>query len=320
VSTDYVGIGLIALTFAAFQIMLDRGEDDDWFSSPFIGSLAVIAAAGAATAVAWLLYTRRPVVDLRVFKDRNFTLGCIAIGTFAVLLYGSAVLVPQLAQQHLGYTALLAGLVMSPGAVCVIFLIPLLNLVLPRVQTRFILTFGFLVLGCSMLYSRTLAPDIDFRHLMFMRITQSLGIGFLFVPLSILAYGTLPRDLQQDATALFTMFRNVLGSVGISVATAMITSRTQTHMAYLGYHTSQTNPNFREHLAQVSRAIQGLGASASVAAQKAFGHAYQTFIAQASFLAYKDVFLYCALLAFVFTPLTFFFSGVKKAGGPPGAH
>jgi DHA2 family multidrug resistance protein len=320
VSTDYVGIGLIALTFAAFQIMLDRGEDDDWFSSGFIGSLAAIAAVGAATAVAWLLYARRPVVDLRVFKDRSFALGCIAIGIFAILLYGSAVLVPQLAQQHLGYTALLAGLVMSPGAVCVIFLIPVLNIILPRVQTRFVVTVGFLVLGGSMLYSRMLTPDIDFRHLMYMRMAQSLGIGFLFVPLSILAYSTLPHDLQQDATALFTMFRNVLGSVGISVTTAMITSRTQTQMAYLAYHTSQTNPNFRETLSQLTQAIQGLGATASVAAQKAFGQAYQTLIAQASFLAYKDVFLYCALLAILFTPLTFLFSGVKKAGGPPGAH
>jgi MFS transporter, DHA2 family, multidrug resistance protein len=320
VSTDYIGIGLIALTFAAFQIMLDRGEDDDWFSSPFIGSLAVIAVVAAATAVAWLLYVRKPVVDLRVLKDRNFALGCIAIGSFSVLLYGSAVLVPQLAQQHLGYTALLAGLVMSPAAVCVIFIIPLLNLILPRVQARFVLTFGFLVLGCSMLYSRTVTPDIDFGHLMFMRITQSLGIGFLFVPLSILAYGTLPRALQQDATALFTMFRNVLGSVGISVCTAMITSRTQAHMAYLGYHSSQANPNFRNTLTQLTRAIQGLGATAAVAAQRAFGQAYQTLIAQASFLAYKDVFLYCALLAFAFLPLTFLFSGVKKAGGPPGAH
>jgi MFS transporter, DHA2 family, multidrug resistance protein len=320
VSTDYVGIGLIALTFAAFQIMLDRGEDDDWFSSPFIGSLAIVAAAGAASAVAWLLYVRKPVVDLRVFKDRNFTLGCIAIGSFAVLLYGSSVLVPQLAQQHLGYTAFLAGLVMSPAAVCVIFIIPLLNLILPRVQTRFVLMFGFLVLSGSMLYSRTLTPDIDFVHLMLIRITQTLGIGFLFVPLSILAYGTLPRDLQQDATALFTMFRNVLGSVGISVCTAMITSRTQAHMAYLGYHSSYANPNFRDTLSQLTRAIQGLGLTAGAAAQRAFGQAYQTLVAQAAFLAYKDVFLYCAVLAFAFTPFTFFFSGVKKAGGPPGAH
>jgi DHA2 family multidrug resistance protein len=108
--------------------------------------------------------------------------------------------------------------------------------------------------------------------------------------------------------------------VGISVSTAMITSRTQVHMAYLADHTSQANPNFRQILSQLTQAIQGLGSTASVAAQKAFGQAYQTLIAQAAFLAYKDVFLYCALLAIVFTPLTFLFSGVKKAGGAPGAH
>ena len=321
VTTDYVGIGLIALTFAAFQVMLDRGEDDDWFSSPLIRSLAVIAAVGAATAVAWLLYVRKPVVDLRVFKDRNFALGCVAIGCFATLLYGSAVLIPQLAQQHLGYTALLAGLLLSPGALCVILLIPFLNLLLPRVQTRFVVTVGFLVLGGSMLYSRTLTPDIDFIRLMTMRMAQSVGIGFLFVPLSILTYGTLPRALQGDATALFTMFRNVFGSVGISVSTAMVTSRTQVHMAYLGYHASRDNPNFQALLSQLTRAIQALGSTAAVSAQKAFGQAYQTLIAQAGFLAYKDVFLYCALLAFAFAPVTFFFSGVKKAAGASsGAH
>ena len=124
VSIDYIGISLIAITFACFQIMLDRGEDDDWFSSNAIRTFAILAAVGVATAIAWLLYTRKPVVDLRVFKDRNFALGSIAIACFAMLLYGSAVIIPQLAQQHLGYTALLAGLVMSPGALAVIFLIP----------------------------------------------------------------------------------------------------------------------------------------------------------------------------------------------------
>jgi MFS transporter, DHA2 family, multidrug resistance protein len=320
VSTDYIGIGLIALTFACLQIMLDRGEDDDWFASNAIRAFAILAAVGAATACAWLLYARKPVVDLRVFKDRNFTLGSLAIACFAMLLYGSAVIIPQLAQQHLGYTALLAGLVLSPGALCVIFLIPLLSLVMPHVQTRLIVTFGFMVLGCSLLYSRIVAPDIDFRHLVSIRLAQSLGIGFLFVPLSVLTYQTIPRRLQGDATALFTMFRNVAGSIGISLSTAAITSRTQVHMAYLSYHMTNTNPNFRDTVAQISRAIQNLGSSAAASAQSALGQTYQTLIAQAGFLAYKDVFLYCALVAFAFVPLTFFFSPVKRAGGPGAAH
>jgi DHA2 family multidrug resistance protein len=320
VSIDYIGISLIAITFACFQIMLDRGEDDDWFSSSVIRTFAILAAVGAATAIAWLLYTRKPVVDLRVFKDRNFMLGSIAIAFFATLLYGSAVIIPQLAQQHLGYTALLAGLVMSPGALCVIFLIPLLAFIMPHVQTRFVVTVGFMVLGCSLLYSRTIAPDIDFRHLVGIRAAQSLGIGFLFVPLSVLTYQTVPRRLQGDATALFTMFRNVAGSVGISLSTALITSRTQAHMAYLSYHMTNANPNFRATITQIARAIQNLGSSAAASAQTALGQAYQMLIAQAGLLAYKDVFLYCALVAFAFVPFTFFFSPVKKAGGPAAAH
>jgi len=320
-SVDYVGISLIALTFASFQIMLDRGEDADWFSSGLIRAFAILAAVGAASACAWLLYTRNPVVNIRVLKDRNFALGSLAIGCFAMILYGSGVLIPQLAQQHLGYTALLAGLVLSPGALCVIFLIPILSLVMPHVQTRFIVTCGFLVLGCSLLYSRTFSPDIDFTHLVEMRITQSLGIGFLFVPVSVLTYQTVSQKLRGDATALFTMFRNVFGSVGISMATALITSRTQTHMAYLSGHLSAASPNLNGALAQISRAVQHLGASAMQSTQTAMGQVYRGLIAQAGFLAYKDVFLYCALLAFAFTPLTLFFSPVKTAGGPgAGGH
>jgi DHA2 family multidrug resistance protein len=320
VSIDYIGISLIAITFGCFQVMLDRGEDADWFASSAIRTFAILASVGAATAVGWLLYTRKPVVDLRVMKDRNFMLGSLAIACFATLLYGSAVILPQLAQQHLGYTALLAGLVMSPGALCVIFLIPLLAVIMPHVQTRFIVTTGFLVLGCSLLYSRTIAPDIDFRHLVALRAAQSLGIGFLFVPLSVLTYQTLPHRMQQDATALFTMFRNVAGSVGISVSTALVTSRTQAHMAYLSYHMTNTNPNFRATVTQISHAIQNLGSSAAASAQSALGQVYQTLIAQAGLLAYKDVFLYCALVAFAFVPFTFLFSPIKKAGGPAAAH
>jgi len=320
VSTDYLGIGLIALTFASLQIMLDRGEDDDWFGSGFIRACAVAAAVGAATAVAWLLYTRKPVVRLDVLKDKNFRLGSFAIASFAIVLYGTAVLVPQLAQQHLGYTALLAGLVLSPASLCVILIIPLLNLVMPHVQTRLLVTAGFVLLGLSMLYSSTLAPDIDFRHLVLMRIAQTVGIGFLFVPVSVLAYQTVPQRLQGDATALFTMFRNVAGSVGISISTAAITSRTQAHMAYLAYHLTRTNPSFDATVSRVASAIQQLGATAAAALPKALGQTYLTLIAQASFLAYRDVYLYGALLAFAFVPFTLLFSPMKSAARPGAGH
>jgi DHA2 family multidrug resistance protein len=320
VSIDYIGIGLIALTFACFQIMLDRGEDADWFAATSIRTYAALAAVGLATAVGWLLYTPKPVVDLRVLKDRNFGLGCGAIAVFATVLYGSAVLVPQLAQQHLGYTALLAGLVLSPGALAVIFLIPIVGMLLPRVQTRYLLGLGFFSMGFGLLYSRNIAPDIDFTHLVLIRAAQAAPLALLFVPASVLAYQTVPQKMQGDATALFTMFRNVAGSVGISVSTAIITSRTQVHMAYLSTHLSRSDANFNNMLAQLTSAIRNFSTAAGDAAQVALGQTYQTLIAQAGLLAYKDVFLYCALMAFAFVPFTFLFSPVKKAGAATGGH
>jgi DHA2 family multidrug resistance protein len=201
--------------------------------------------------------------------------------------------------------------VLSPGALAIIFLIPFVTLVMPHMQTRYLLTIGFLVLGFSLLYSRNLSPDIDFYHLMLLRIAQAAGIGFLFVPTSVLTYQTISPRLQGDATALFTMFRNVAGSIGISLSTAAITARTQVHTAYLSAHLSQADPAFRDTLARLSAAIKGLGTVAGNATQLAMGQIERTLIAQAGFLAYMDVFLYCAILAFAFVPLTFFFSPVK---------
>jgi MFS transporter, DHA2 family, multidrug resistance protein len=318
VSIDYVGISLITLTFAAFQIMLDRGEDADWFASDFVRICAGIAALGAAVAVGWLLYARKPVVDIRVLKDRNFAVGCCAIACFAMILYGSAILIPQLAQQHLGYTATLAGLVLSPGALAIIFLIPVVSLAMPHVQTRYLLGIGFFLMGCGLLYSRNIAADIDFNHLVWLRAVQAMPLAFLFVPASVLAYQSVPQKLQGDAAALFTMFRNVAGSVGISLSTALVTSRTQSHMAYLSTHLSRSDSTFRNTLSQLTHAIQNLGTITGSAAQTALGRTYQTLIAQAGLLAYMDVFFYCAVLAFAFVPFTFLFSPVKKAGGAPG--
>jgi MFS transporter, DHA2 family, multidrug resistance protein len=285
-----------------------------------IRTFAIFAAVGAAGAIGWLLYAAKPVVDIRVLKDRNFALGCLAIGVFAVVLYGSAVLVPQLAQQHLGYTATLSGLVLSPGALVIIVLIPFVSLLMSRVQTRYLLFTGFILMGCGLLYSRDIAPNISFPHLVMLRAAQAAPLAFIFVPASVLAYQSVPQKLQGDAAALFTMFRNVAGSIGISVSTAIITSRTQAHMAYLSDHLSRANAYLNITLSQLSSAIRNFSFATGDTAQVALGQTYRTLIAQAGFLAYIDVFFYCAILAFLYAPFTLLFSPIKKAGGAPGGH
>ncbi|MBU9173396.1 EmrB/QacA family drug resistance transporter [Burkholderia gladioli] len=316
---DYIGIGLIAIGLGCLQVMLDRGEDEDWFGSNFIRIFAVLAVAGLTGAGLWLRYAKKPVVDLACLRDRNFLLGCITIAMFAAVLYGSAVIVPQLAQQQLGYTATLAGLVLSPGAILITLEIPIVSRLMPHVQTRYLVGTGFVLLAASLVYSRTLVPDIDYRHLMYIRCAQSMAIGFLFVPITTLAYLTIPQRLNDDASALFTMFRNVAGSIGISVSTALIRERAQARMAHLSEHMSPLSQNFQDALQRNAQSISALsGVPPSAALQTANGRLYETFVSQATILAYIDVFAILAVFCAACIPLTFLFTPAKAAGGGGG--
>ena len=314
-SVDYVGLGFIILGFGALQIMLDRGEDADWFKSGFIQMLAVMAAAGIGGGIFWLLHTKNPIVNLRALADRNFAVGCIMISAMAFMLYSSGVLIPQLAQQHLGYTATWSGLILMPGAVALVFLIIVVGRILPLFQTRYFIGVGFFILGCSYVYSHGLTQDIDFPTLVKMRIVQTMGLGFLFVPISTIAYLTLAPRFNSDAASLYTMFRNIAGSVGISVATALVSSRSQVRMAYLGEHMTPLSQPYNDTLTTIAGAL-GSGAAAT---QSAMGKLYQDLIEQSQILAYTDVFAFCAALAFCTIPLIFLFSPAKASGRGRGA-
>jgi DHA2 family multidrug resistance protein len=319
---DFVGLGFIVLGLGAMQILLDRGEDDDWLSSPFIRILLGLAAVGIVGAIYWLLHAKKPIVNLRVLADRNFGIGCMLIFSMAFILYSSAVLLPQLSENQLGYDATHAGLILVPGALVLILCIVIVGRLLPLVQTRFLIAFGFITLGCAFLFSRRITPTLDFPTLIAMRITQTVGLSFLFVPISSIAYRTLPKQLNQDAAALYTMFRNVAGSVGIAVATALITTRSQVHMDHLGAHQNAFSQPYVDTLATTTRVIEGTGVPHLAAQHNALGHLYRQLINQSLLLSYSDVFSLCALLAFCVAPLALFFAPVKSGGGAPaeGAH
>jgi DHA2 family multidrug resistance protein len=312
---DYIGLSLITLGFGCLQVMLDRGEDQDWLGSPFIRTMAVLAILGILGAISWLLIAKKPVVDLNVFKDKNFAMGSVCMAATGAVLYAGAVVTPLFSQSILGYSATWAGLVLSPGGVVVILLIPIVGQLMRVLQTRFIIAAGFLVMGCGFVYSSRLTPNIDFTTLVIMRSAQTAALAFLFVPISTIAYATLPRELNGDATALFTMFRNVGGSIGISVSTAMITERTQIHQSYLARWASPFHQPFNEFIARSERTLTAMGRAASAAHDMALGNAYQVFRVQAAVLAYSDVYLLAAGVAFTVVPFCFFLSPSKGGGG-----
>ncbi|WP_455814486.1 DHA2 family efflux MFS transporter permease subunit [Pseudomonas graminis] len=318
-SVDYIGISLITLGLGCLQVMMDRGEDEDWFQSSFIVTFALLALTGIVGAIYWLLYAKKPVVDLYVLKDRNFAVACLLMAGMAAILYGSSVVIPQLAQQDLGYTATLSGLVLSPGAVLIVLSIPLVLKLMPIVQTRLLIAFGFMLLGVSFIYSSTLTPDIDFTTLVIMRSFQTIGLGFLFVPLTTIAFVTIPQRLNADASALFTMFRNVAGSIGISLSTAMITERSQARSAQLVHNMTPLNEPFNLAVERWAQGVRDFVHTAGDPVTVATGQLYKQMIVQARFLAYIDVFMGLSIVALILIPFCLLLAPIKSQGSA-GAH
>jgi DHA2 family multidrug resistance protein len=315
---DYVGLSLITIGLGSMQIMLDRGEDDDWLGSGFIRIMALLGVLGIGGAIGWLLTARKPIINLEVFKDKSFAMGCIFIGAMGGILYATAVLIPQFAQQVLGYTATLSGFVLSPGGIVVVMLIPFVGQLMKRVQARYIIAFGFFAMGCALMFSSEIVPDVDYKTLVLMRAAQTAALAFLFVPVSQVAFLTLPQNLRSDGSALYSMFRNVAGSVGISVSTALVTQRQQANQAQLSNWMTPLNQPFNTLVQHTEAGLRTLGTAPTAIHGGAMGHVYQTFLKQATVLGYANVFYYFALVAFCVVPLCFILPARTVAGGRPG--
>jgi len=281
----------------------------------------VFALLGIVGAVCWLLSTDKPIVNLRVLKNRTFATGAFMIFVLGAVLYSSSVLLPQLAQQTLGYTALLSGLLLSPGGLVMIFLIPFISRLLPKVQTRLLIALGFILLSCALWEGhRMLNSQISFTNLMLLRIYQMIGLALLFVPISMLSFSTLKPTENRDASSLYTMFRNIAGSIGIAVSTSAVTELGQVHQSYLSEHLNPFSQPYIDSLARNTSALVSQGVAATNLTNVANGVMLKTMTIQAQVQSYADVFAYCAVFAFLAMPLAFLFPPTKAGGkGRPGA-
>lgn len=302
---DYIGLSLITLGLGCLEVMVDRGEDADWFGSNFICWMAFFAFVGIVGAIIWLSYARNPVVDLRIFKDRNFAICTVLMGGVGAILYGSAVIVPQLAQQIMGYTAFLSGLILTPGAIAIIVLIPIIGKIMHSVQIRYVIAMGFFLMGCGLFYSAHLVPYLDFKNLVIFRVCQTATLAFLFVPLSTIAFMTIPQKYNGDGAALFSMIRNVLGALSISGATALITDSRQIRQAYLVQYMTPLHQPYNEYLNRMTAAAQQWGYAIQDQSNAAMQYLYKDFIKQGAILAYNDVFMLIGICAFALVPICF---------------
>jgi len=267
--------------------------------------LTWIFVVALVAAVFWELRTKDPVVDLRLFKQRNFAMATMLLFVLGVVLYGSTVLLPQFTQELMGYTAMLSGMVITPGAILIMFLMPVSGFLVTHFDVRKVLAAGFLVLGLSMFYMCRFNLAVDFNTLMLARVYQSAALPFIFLPVNVAAYAFLARDKNNAASGLINLARNIGGSVGISMVTTILARREQFHQNVLGRHLTTGNATLRAGTQQLTGWLVHAGSSVWTAQQQAVGLIGGVVARQARLLAYIDNFFLMGLLVLLFVPLAF---------------
>ena len=312
---DYVGLAFVALGLGALQIVLDKGQREDWFESNFIVTLALISAAASIFVIIWEWKNEDPIIDLHLFRDRTFGISNLLMFMLGFALLGSTLLLPLFSQTLLGYTAEQAGLALMPGGFTIILLLPLVGFLLSKYTPRWLLLFGLLVLSFSLFHMTGFDLQIDFRSVATARVIQAVGMAFLFVPINTAAYAFLPRDKNNAASGLMNLARNIGGSVGISVVTTMLDRRTQKHLNDFASRLTAGNAALQNIIRGASRAMMAHGASAAGANQRAYALVQGTVQRQAAMLAYVDCFWFLGVAILAMVPMVFLMKKAKPGGG-----
>jgi MFS transporter, DHA2 family, multidrug resistance protein len=303
-SVDYVGIGLLALCLGALQVVLDKGQEDDWFVSHLILILAVAFVVGLVCFVIWELTRRSPVLDLRLFKNRSFAAAAVMIFVYGVQVYGMTVFIPQFMQAFMGYDAELAGMTLAPGAIVMIVLMPLVGKLVTRVQARWLAVVGSLASAYA-IHSVAMNIDlqIDFRTAVMYRVLQSIGLALLFIPINTASYVDVPEEKGGEVSGFINLLRNVGGSVGISLVETMIARRAQLHQDELIAHVTPAQQPFRNVTSDLSAQLFHQGLSQPQAIRQTYLRTYDAVIAQANVQSYMDVAWLIAMFCLVTVPV-----------------
>ena len=313
---DYMGFGLLALGLGSLEIVLDEGQRKDWLSSNYIVTFAILTAVCLVGVVIWELRQKQPVIDFHVLKERNFALATGSMLVLGFVLYGSTMLLPLFLQTLLGYTAMLSGMVLSPGGIAVCVAMPVVGMLLRRYQARWLVIFGVAVSAAGLMAMSRFTLQLDYATAVRTRIVQSFGLAFLFVPISTVAFMRIPRERMNYATGLFNLARNIGGSSGIAATTTMLARRAQYHQSVLVSHLTPYDPAYRDALAKATMALQAGGSSGTDAAAQAQGMIYGTLLKQSSMLAFADAFWVMGMLFLVIIPLMFLIRKVPPVRGP----
>jgi len=305
---DFIGFGLLTLWIGCLQIMLDKGQDADWFYSRFIQLLAWGAILGFIVFVLWEMRVEHPIVNLRILGNSNVTIGCLLLFLVGAILYGTTAALPLFMQNLLSYTALNAGLVMSPRGMGAIIgsIVSGRILANPKIDGRAWIAGGFAILALTMWMFGNLTADAAPANFIAPIVISGFSITCIFVPMTTFSLATVSRESMGEATGLTNLLRNLGGSVGISAITTLVSRGAQTHQALLVGQMSQYNPVFNDQIAKLQAALTPQVGSVAAHSQ-AYGLAYQTLLDQSSLSSYIDLFRLLVIVCLLCAPLVFLF-------------
>ena len=317
---DYIGIGLISLGLGSMQIILDKGQREDWLSSNFIRVFFVMMVIGIIGGILWELRQKEPVVDLRMLKDRNFAISTMAMFFLGFVLYASTVLIPQLLQELLGYTAQLAGMALSPGGAVIMCMMPVVGMLVSKVDTRILITFGCIVSASALFVMAGWDLGLDYGHAVRARMLQSFGLAFLFIPINVSAFAYVPKEKTNMGTGIINLARNIGASVGIATVTTMLDRRAQFHQSRLMEHVNGFSAAYHNSLNGMQAKLIAAGSTAVHASAQAHGIIYNTVQRQAVMLAFIDNFKMLGVVFFAIIPVLLLMRKPRAAAGTVPVH
>lgn len=309
-SVDWFGFGFVALSLGCLQVVLDKGQEADWFSSGFITLLVLVSAAAFALLIWWELRHPEPMVDIRLMANADFAVTFVLMLMLGFMLLGSTYLLPAYAQGLMGYRAVDAGMILTPGGVVTILLLPFVGRMINKVDVRLLVGIGLVLGGLSLLWMTEFYLDIPFQRLMVARIVQAASLAFLFVPINSIAFRGVPPSKTNNASALINLARNFGGSIGISFAATLLTRREQFHQSRLVESAQQLNSAYGDYTQHLGSALGATPDSATTLAS-----VYQGVINQATLLSYLDDFKVLGLIFLALLPLLLL---VKPGAGKSG--
>ena len=320
VPVDYWGLGLLVVAIGGLQMMLDKGQEDDWFSSRFIIGCAVAAAVGIVVFISRELTTDHPIVDLRLFKKRNFTMTQIVMFMVGASLYSSTVMIPQFLQQLMGYTAEQSGLALSIGGLVLMVLFPVAGFISNKLDPRFIVMCGFILTTIGLFRMTNLNLGVSFATAVSWRAVIACGLPFLFVPINTMCYIGIPQNKYNEVSGMNSLMRNVGGSVGISFVTTMLVRRTQSHESTLSAHMVPGSPTYDRMVAGLAGAYNHAGMAMPDAMQHGAAQLYRMMQQQAATLAYVDTVWMLVVLTACLIPLPYLMQRPKKSDAVVSMH